>query len=425
MRARLVLISGLLMTMSAPSALAQVGSAGEGMFARDRNESVLQRPRPDYDSGGTQVGAFIYKPSVVLGLEYTDNVFAAADQEEEDVIAVFNPSISAQSTWSRHGLSADASATRREYLDFSDESVWNYDVGALGRLDIVRDTFLEVAGTYAHLTEPRTSAGAAGQAAEPIEYDTGLIGAEFQRTVNRIRLQAGADWSTRDYDDAVLFGGGVADQDFRDRDQMLYQVRGDYAVSPDTALFARIKYNDRDYDLSPPSVPLLRDSEGYVAEVGADFDLGGLARGAIAVGYLEQDYESPAFSTIDGLSVDALVEWFPTQLTTVTFRGGRSVEDAAIQGAAGYLSTNVSATVDHELRRNLIVSATVQLSEDDYDGIDRTDERFNAELAATYFLNRNMGVRASVSRFEQDSSGSAGNQDYEVNRVAVSLVWSL
>ena len=243
--------------------------------------------------------------------------------------------------------------------------------------------------------------------------------------MNRIRLQAGADWSTRDYDDAVLFGGGVADQDFRDRDQMLYQVRGDYAVSPDTALFARIKYNDRDYDLSPPSVPLLRDSKGYVAEVGADFDLGGVARGAVAVGYLEQDYESAAFSTIDGISVDALVEWFPTQLTTVTFRGGRSVEDAAIQGAAGYLSTNVSATVDHELRRNLIVSATVQLSEDDYDGIDRTDERFNAELAATYFLNRNIGVRASVNHFKQDSSGAVGNQDYEVNRVAVSLVWSL
>lgn len=422
---RSIIVGMSLVVLLAPGAFGQAGNAGQGMFARDRNVSVMERPRPEYETRVIQAGAFVYKPQLNLALEYTDNVFAAASQEEEDFVAVINPQIAAQSTWSRHGFSADASVTRREYLDFTDESVWNYNVGALGQLDVVRDTFFTLGANYASLTEPRTSAGAAGQAAEPIEYDTGLVAAAFERTVNRVRVRGDVDYSTMDYDDAPLFGGGFAEQDFRDRDQIQYKLRGDYAISPDTALFARVKFNEREYDLSPPDVAVLRDSDGYTIEGGADFDLGGIARGAVAVGYMEQRFDSPVFQDIDGLSVDALVEWFPTQLTTVTFIASRGVQDAAIAGAAGYLNTNFTATVDHEVRRNVILSGTVQLSEDDYDGVDRLDERVNYEIAATYFLNRNLGLRASVNHFEQESSGAAGNQDYELNRVAVSLVWSM
>ena len=405
----------------APAAIAQSDRA-QSMFDRDRNVSVQQRPRPEYTAGGLQNGALLIYPELTLGLEYTDNVFGTSSNEETDLIAVIRPAVSFQTTWSRHSVSGDASATRREHFDFSDESVWNYTAGLGGELDINREAKLMAGSRYSSLTEPRTSAGAAGQAAEPIEYDTwtNYIGAE--RAAGRIKLQGRFDFNAFDYKDAPLFGGGIADQDFRDRDEYILTARGDYAASPDTAFFGRLRYNDREYDLAPPSVPLLRDSEGYTFDVGADFDIRGVARGIIGLGYTEQDYESAALPDIDGLSVDGLVEWFPTQLTTVTFSAARSVQDSAVVGSGGFFATSAGVNVDHELRRNLVVSAGVTLSEDDYSGIDRTDERLNVTAGVTYYVNRTVGVRASYSYLDQDSSGAAGNQDYTTNVIGLSLV---
>ena len=412
----LISVSGL-----APVAMAQTAGA-DSMFARDRNVSVFQRPRPEYSAAGIQNGALLIYPELVLGLEFDDNVFATSANEESDVVAVFNPSLNFDTTWSRHSVTGDISATRREYFDFSDESVWNYTGGVGGQLDITREANLTAGARYSSLTEPRTSAGAAGQAAEPIEYDTWSAYLGGERAAGRIRAQARVDFNTYDYDDAPLFGGGIADQDFRDREVYILSARGDYAVSPDTAIFGRLRYNDRSYDLAPPSVPLLRDSEGYTFDIGADFDLNGVARGVIGLGYTEQDYESATLPDVDGLSVEGLIEWFPTQLTTVTVTASRSVEDAAIGGSGGYFATSAGVSVDHELRRNVIISAGVSLSEEDYSGVDRTDERLNVSGGVTYFLNRTAGVRASYSYVDQDSSGAAGNQDYSKNVIGLSLV---
>ncbi|WP_375547540.1 outer membrane beta-barrel protein [Oceanicaulis alexandrii] len=404
-----------------PQAEAQTDS-NDSMFARDKNVSVLQRPRPDYDAGGVQNGALLIYPELTLGLEFTDNVFGTSSNEESDTIAVITPAVSFNTTWSRHAVSGDASVTRREHFDFSDESVWNFTAGAGGQLDITREANLVAGARYSSLTEPRTSAGAAGQAAEPIEYDTWASYIGGERASGRLRALGRVDYSTFDYDDAPLFGGGIVDQDFRDRDELVLTGRGDYAMSPDTALFARLRYNDRAYDLSPPDVPLLRDSDGYTFDVGADFDIRGVARGVIGVGYTEQDYESPALPDIDGLSVEGLVEWFPTQLTTVSFNASRSVQDSAVAGSGGFFGTSVGVNVDHELRRNVIISAGVSLSEDDYSGIDRTDERLNVTAGVTYFVNRTAGIRASFSYQDQDSSGAAGNQDFSKNVIGLSLV---
>jgi len=404
-----------------PVAMAQADRA-ETMFDRDRNVSVQQRPRPEYTAGGIQNGALLIYPELTLGLEFTDNVFGTSSNEESDTIAVIRPAVNFATTWSRHELTGDASVTRREHFDFSDESVWNATAGAGGQLDINREANLSAGARYASLTEARTSAGAAGQAAEPIEYDTWSAYFGGERAAGRLKVQGRLDFSSLDYDDAPLFGGGIAEQDFRDRETYVLTGRGDYAASPDTAFFGRLRYNQREYDLAPPSVPLLRDSEGYTFDVGADFDIRGVARGVIGLGYTEQDYESAALPDIDGLSVEGIVEWFPTQLTTVTFNASRSVQDSAVAGSGGFFATSAGVNVDHELRRNVVVSAGVTLSEDDYSGIDRTDERINVQAGVTYYMNRNVGVRASYNYLDQDSSGAAGNQDYTKNVIGLSLV---
>ena len=406
----------------AAAGTARAHAQDDSMFLRDRNTSVMERERPDFTADGIQKGAFVFNPALTLGVEFNDNIYGASASEESDFIGIFNPALDISTTWSRHSLSGNLSATRREYADFSDESVWNLQASGMGRVDIVRGSYIEANVSYADLTEPRTSAGAANTAAEPIAYTTDQIGLRGEREMGRTKFQIGATRSGFDYEDGLLVGGGVADQDFRDRSETVYTVRGDYAVSPATSVFARGRFNERKYDIVPPAASLLRDSEGYIADVGADFDIGGVARGSVAIGHIEQDYEDPGLPDIDGFSADVVVDWFPTQLTTVTGTASRGVFDAAVAGSGGFLGTSFGINVDHELRRNVVVSGAVTWGSDEYFGIDRQDDRWSATVSTTWYVNRNAGVRASVAHFEQESSGADGNQDFSSNVVAVSVV---
>ncbi|KPP82972.1 MAG: Outer membrane protein/protective antigen OMA87 [Oceanicaulis sp. HLUCCA04] len=422
------LLSGvgtLAFTAVAGSGAAVITSAeasAQWLWDRDRNVSVSQRPRPEYDALGLRAGAFIWKPELYLGVQLDDNIFATATNEESDTIFVVNPSITVDTTWSNHAFSAFADVTRNEYSDFGSESTTDYSLGASGRLDIARGSSINASAAHNRGTEPRTSAGAAGFAAEPIRFDTTSFAIGAEHTFNRLRLRGGYDFVKADYDSALLIGGGVASQDFRDQDTHRFTLRGDFAISPDTAVFARYRFNQRDFDLAPPAVANNRDSDGYTLDVGVEFDLGGVARGEIGAGYTKQEYDSPVFGTIDGVSVDGLLEWFPTQLTTLTFTARRGIEDSGIAASAGYIGTALSAQADHELMRNVIITGRLDYANDDYQGIDREDERWGASVQATYLLNRNVGFSASYSRLDQSSSGIAAPRDFTTNRFMVGVL---
>lgn len=396
--------------------------AQDGLFfQRDRNVSVLDRPRREYDAPGFREGPFIVRPSVELGLEYDTNIFSTGSNDESDFIAIFSPEVELESTWSRHKVMADAMVERRQYFDFSDESVWNGSLGAGGRLDIQRGFYAEAGVRRSRMTEDRSSAAVLVAAAEPVRFDTSSVFAGLVRESGRIRLEGRVEFDAFDFDDVPLNGGGVGDQDFRDRDEVRFVARADAAVTPDTSLFGRLTINDRDYDLAPPLAVLDRSSSGHTVDAGADFDIGGLARGEVALGYTEQEYNSAAIPNVDGLSVNAAVEWFPTPLTTVTLGAKRGIEDSAIPGSGAFVATSASAQVDHELLRNLIFTGRVNFGDDEYEGIDRTDERFEVLASAVYLANRNVGFRASVSRLDEQSSGAASRADFDETKVMFSV----
>lgn len=414
---------GLIAFGCAVSATALMGASAQdtGMFNRDQNTSVMERPRPEYQAGGIQRGAFIFTPRMTADLEFNDNIYATATNEQSDTIAVLNPTLNIASTWSRHYLSANASVTRREYFDFSDESVTDFSLGVDGGIDIGMGWTAGLGAGYDSLHEPRTSAGAAGRAAEPISYDTSSVYASLVREVGRTRFTGSAAYDTYDYDDAPLIGGGVADQDGRDRNEILGEFRGDYAISPDTAVFGRIRYINQEYT-STTAGGTTRDQDGYTLDVGANFDLSNLVRGEVGIGYLTRSFDDPAFDDVNGLSVDGQVEWFITPLTTITAFASRGLQPAAVANSPAFISTAYGARVDHELRRNVILSAGFDLGEDDYEGIDRTDDRSNITLSGTYLLNRYVGVSLDFVNTQQDSSGVNGQPDFEVNKVLIGVI---
>jgi hypothetical protein len=423
-----MLITAGAQTASAQTARGALAGAQDAQsnFRRDRNISVRQRPHEGYEALGLRAGAFMVWPKLTSTVERTDNVYATATDEESDTVFHITPELNATSNWSRHSLSAYARAVINRFVDFETENTEDYSVGAVGRLDILRNAEANAGIDFSRLTEPRTSSSSPVNSAEPIQYELTSGYLSGSREFNRLRLSGRLDSRKFNYLNGETTTGTPVLQDDRDRTVNTAMARVDYAVSPDTALFFQVAANKRAYRLNNPPAALYpafvnRDSDGIEALVGANFEISALMRGELGVGYIKQQFDEAGFRDISGLGVRGQVEWFPTQLTTLTLTGSRTVEDAGIIGASGYLSSNIGAQVDYELLRNVILSGQVGYGEDDYRGIDRTDERVTAGVSATYLMNRNVGVTVGYSRFDQSSKGAGGGDDFTVNKVGATL----
>ena len=413
---------GAAATDAAAQSVATAQSRSADMFARDRGVGVRERPKPEYEALGINSGAFVIFPKIQLDAEYNNNVFASGTDEQEDVIFRIRPEVAAESDWSRHALQAYARSVINRNVDFDSEDTTDWTVGANGRLDVVRGSSVSAGAEYGHLTEPRTSTNTAQSSASPIEYDLGSAYIGAVRAKGRVRVSGRADIRSWEYEDGQTAAGDVIDQSARDRTVFSLAGRLDYALSPATAVFGQITGNERDYDSVGTTTTPPRDSSGYEALVGVNFELGAVSRGEIAAGYISQSYDNAAYTDIDGFGGRAQLEWFPTELTTVTASVSRTIEDAGIIGAAGYLSSQVGGKIDHELLRNVILTGQLSYSEDDYNAIDRNDQRLNASLSGTYLINRNYGVTTTLSYLDLSSEGGVAGPSYDVTRLFVSLV---
>jgi hypothetical protein len=424
---RIALLAGACASVWAVAADAQSVSGGirtadseAGIFARDRGVTVRDRPRPDYEAIGLPVGAFTLYPRLQLDADHNDNIFARDTDEKSDTIIRLRPEAQLRSNWSRHAVNLFARGVRSEYLDTSSENTTDWATGGSGRLEVGRGSNITLGADTGRATESRTSNNTPQQSRSPIRFDQTQAYLAGVSVINRVKLSGRFDYRRYDYDDGRTLAGAVIEQDDRDRTVTSLTGRADYAISPAISVFAQVSGSKRDYKtIVGGAAP--RDSDGQEFLVGSSFEIGALMRAEAAVGYVTQNYDNSAYRDISGFGARAEFIWMPTQLTTLTLTGSRTIEDAGIVNSAGYLSTAISAQVDHELLRNLILTGLVSYGHDDFKDLNRNDDRWGVSASATYLLNRHLSVAAALSRSTRDVQGVVG-QDYEQNRFMITIV---
>jgi len=412
--------------MAAVSALALFASLGavssasaQSAFDRSGNVGVLDRPHPEYDALGIRTGSFLIYPKVEIGIGYDDNVYAAEDDAIEDVIYSVSPSVSVESTWSRHSLGLSAAANIQRYADLGNEDTDQYRLQATGRLDIRRDANITGSVGYVSAVESRGSSGYTTVTRSPIEYDTVTATLAGVKDFNRVRLSGRLGVTDTDYKDNVSFAGAPIDFDFRDNQTDVASARLDYAVSPATALFGEVGFTNADYDNSN------RDSDGVRLLGGVNFELTNLVTGEVSAGYITRAFDDGLTSDVEQFAYRASLNYYPTQLLTVGLKGETTINDSGVLITPAYVSDSVGLQLDYEVLRNLIVTGVADYSRDDYQDIDRTDDRYGAGATATYLLNRRAGVSLTYSQLTQDSSGAARNVDYTERTLSLALVLQL
>ncbi|WP_454758328.1 outer membrane beta-barrel protein [Caulobacter segnis] len=405
------------MALTAPQ-IAQAQDLGSN-FKRDKNVSVRQRPRPDYEAAGQKAGGFTLYPRVTVDFEHNDNIYAVATAKTDDNIWRVKPELAVRSDWSRHALGFFAGGNVIRYSDKGTEDTEEYTLSANGRLDVARGSNITASGQYQRLTEPRTSITAgspAGATPKPVQYDLVTSSLAVTKEFNRLRVTGRLDDRDFNYKDQ---GSLIFNQNTRDRNELSYGAKAEYAVSPDTALYVSATGNKKDYDTNLAAFD--RTSDGYVVGVGANFDVSELVRGDLQVGYMKQSYDRAAFKSIDGVNVLGRLEWFPTQLTTLGVNGSRTIEESVAPGSPGFVSSNIGASIDHELLRNVLLSASYTHGKDQYEQIARDDKRDNFSATATYLLNRRVGVFLTYNYLKQDSTGAAKGASFKDNKLIASV----
>jgi len=395
-----------------------------------RGQRVTERPRPEYDARGVRLGTFFLYPRVELDELFNDNVFATNSNKSSDFITAVSPTLELRSNWSRHELDLRTGLSKGWYLDNSSEDYLDYFAAGDGRFDIDRNHAITGGARYERLHEERDSPDTPGGAAEPVEFNIYSANAGFVQQGLRVGYEALMDVRREEYEAVPAVGGSVISQSIRDVNIYTPSARVSYEVAPGYRGFVRGAVNWRNYDHTSPiagAADLDRDSWGYRADVGATVDITGVTYAEASIGYLSQEYNDDRLSAINGFDVGARVVWNATQLTSVVLNVDRQVQDSnnfAVgvgTTSPGYLRSNVGLSVDHELFRNLLLNGRINYQNDDYEGIDRTDNRFDIGAGVRYLLNNNAYLGGSYTLTRRDSDGALATGGFTRNLFLIRL----
>lgn len=427
-----------------PSLIAITVAAGASFAAAAQNEeqviSVYERSRPDYSTPGGRSGSFLLKPTLGVGGSYDSNIFAQESSEVDDFIVRIKPGFDLSSDWNNNFLSFFANADTGLYLDNTRENYTDFNIGTRGRLDISRGTSLSADVTYSDAHEDRGSPDNIGAQADQTTFSTFTANVGFLRDESLVSFAANAGYKSFSFDNPGLIDatGTESTTDFlnnRDRDREVYtgDVRLGYEVDEFYEAFIRLKANRVEYTDSTLDGGPNRNSDGYELVAGAAFDITGTSKGEFFGGYIKQEYDSNSLTNISDFTYGASLLWNPTGLTSVRGTINRTVVETvaadlnAVTGnldqASGILGTSFDLQLEHELQRNVLLKATATYIKQDFQNTLRDDDLFNASLAASYLINRNLSFDASYKFNYRDTTAQGQDFKRHIFMVGIKAQW--
>ena len=380
----------------------------------ERGQTVLSRPRPDYDPVGIRAGGFIFYGDVDAQETYNSNVFYTPSDEKNDFITSVNPSIDLKSNWNVHALNFHADADQVTYARFHQNNYFDYSLSTDGRLDIYNDARMYGGVGYAVRHLPLYSPNNVPNTQAPIQYSDLSGNLAGEKEFNRLGFRLDANYDAYRYWDAVLTpaaGGGISRQSLEDYDDKRVGLKTSYELVPGRSVYLLTAGDWRDYKNSIDLTGVNRTSHGYTVAAGARYDLTGITFIDGYIGYRQQFYDDAALKTLSGPAAGLQITWNVTRLTTVTGSVTRDIQETVVSGSSGYFATLAQVKVDHELLRNLLLNANVGYENDDFGGISRSDDYYLAGAGAKYLINHNFWISGGYNFAHRESNVAGTNFD--------------
>lgn len=352
-------------------------------------QSIAQRPRPEFDPTPIDVGSFQMFPSITVGPVYDSNIYSQRSNGKSDYVWVLQPGVQLLSNWNRHSLTFGAQGDFGFYTFHPRESYHNGILNLTGRFDLANRTYIDYGADYQRLSEERGATDSLASAVEPTTFNYYRFFGGFLRKQGRFDIRSQYSFRRFDYD-PVETGLGETNLNFRNKN--VHQVTSEigYEVMRYWRPFIRGGYNWRDFDDNA-----VHASQGYDVVVGTGYEFGGgTVTGEVYAGHMLQDFTnwngdgSP--NATGDFKFGGNFLWNVTGLTSVIGEFDRTLEDTTTTGYRSFISTGGSITVQHELKRNILLEAKGGYTRYDFNGApERQDHNYTAGTGVRYFFNRN------------------------------------
>jgi len=368
-----------------------------------RNQTVFERARPEFEQIGLTADGFRILPQLLISESYDDNIRAEPDDPEDDLITEVTAALAVGSDWNNHALGGLVYGRLNRFAQNSEEDTEEGGVETYGRLDITRDNNLSGLAFYRRETEERTDPDEGGQDV-PSELDRFLGQLVYRHWVGRMQFVADGQVQRIDF---VTPG----DND-RDRYEYRFAPRVFYEVTPSFRPFIQAILSQQDYDTLQGGVD--RDSDGVGGFAGVDLDVSGVLTAEAFIGYFHTEFDDPSLQNVSGLGGGLALTWLATDLTSVEVSLSRGQEQTTRASASSRVRTTAELRVEHELLRNVLLESELLYIQDDFQGIDRSDDIYGAMFGVSYLMNRYASVTLSYEYLGRDSEVDSANFDKNV-----------
>lgn len=381
-------------------------------YFRDRNVSVLEQPHPDYDALGVETGGVVVYPSVAAGVGAINNTYNNDSNKQASLFAAVQAGALARTEWTRHQITLQVSDDSRRYFGQSARNQDNWYVDLAGELDI-SDTLTAKANVQTgRFFESPFSSDASSKDEVLSNYLRQYGAVNLVWAQGRVRLTAGYDRTSLNFNTLHFDDGTTTDQTYRNRNYSREYLRSEYALSPSVSLYGQASFDQVSYELATFAGLPNRNSNGQQVIGGLSFDMAGLLRGNVGLGYSHRSFQAATYSDISGFSAQARVDFFLTELTTLTLLGQRTLQDSSLGTASGFWDSRVQLELDHSLRDNIVISPQIQYVTQSFVGLNGGRTFFAAGLSGQLQFNRRLGLSANVGYSHAATQSSGGGTPF-------------
>lgn len=383
---------------------------GTAPQAKDAVKVITRVPIPPEELG-LAWGGFQWYPDVQLGLHLDNNLFATRDNQIEDWMWSFTPSVVGRSESDNRELNVRLGVNAQRYWDNHLENADDMWADLQGTLHLSDATSIFGGAGWSKNHEDRGSPDVQLGRTPTVYTDTSVHGGVFH-DFGRHYMRVGIAGTRLDFDPvATSTPGVIIDSNARDRDVTSIGGRWGWRATKSADLFLQGTLEQRDYKRTTDLAGYERSSNGHRLDVGVAFDVDRHLVGEAYAGVMQQRYNDPRFKNVNELDVGADVRWHPSPWTTYRMGLERTLDETVVTGSPGYMSTTASARVEHDLNAHTVFSGGVARTQNRFRQIERDDYQTSLNAGLRHYIDSSVYIGADYRYIHRKSGVLEANYD--------------
>lgn len=380
-------------------------------------ENITTRVPEEYRPVPIRVNAFEVTPFIELDVEQIDNVFALDGDGPNETLLEVTPGILIRDRRPDRQISAQAKVGYESYLNNTIDDRFRISGSATGRFGTGTQTRTFIGANIRRNGTQNGGFSDTGDIGRPISLTSYGANAGVERDIGQITATLEGRYRATNYGGDFIFADAILDAGIRDFEVFTGRGRAAYRLDSRQRIYLEAQYNDRsfgnftDNTLLPEEFQENRSSNDFSIRAGYSRDFTNVLRLDANIGYLNRRFESQDASDTGSISFDGRLVWAPSKLTDIELRTARLVDVNNDPLTVGLLRTEVGGSIQHELRRNVVLAADARYSWLDVDNSDLFEDGTEVSVgtAVRYLVSRKWSLRLRAEYFDR-SKFNPGSQ---------------